>query len=471
MLGITLCIFFQVITINASTVLGSDSGVQNEGNTPAKDTDETSDNTISINVDQHYDDGKQAGKNIVMEIPINEIGTENFTNRMKEAGISSTKLLKKFPGILASPSKVEPNITSIINGMGDYIPARASDFGNTGVSFISEALKYNEWNNFKSVTGFSLVYLKPIKVTINQVDSSGRLLGENVSFCLDLAESLDNVNEDIDGKIQEVSDQLISEGAISNESDITGSYYIETDQNGNRTKFPITKDSLDKDISTLQNDYGYKELSPIPSENGKSVTKALLQNLALIGIDYSQPYISTAESHEGKSIEIHLVYQPKKNSNSDNGAKNHESSNSGSSSSVSRNIDGIEDTIATYTEKPDVKVYDYDGNLITDRKLASGSNWYTDELMQLNGTKYYRVATNQWVKASDIYLYYNRTTKVRVNSDTLAELVTDEGKAVTDRALQKSSNWYTDEYKYINDIKYYRVATNEFVSTNDVQEY
>lgn len=108
---------------------------------------------------------------------------------------------------------------------------------------------------------------------------------------------------------------------------------------------------------------------------------------------------------------------------------------------------------------------------MTDRKLASGSNWYTDELMQLNGVKYYRVATNQWVKASDVYLYYRKASKVRVNSDILAKLVTDEGKTVTDRALQESSNWYTDEYTYINDVKYYRVATNEFVSANQVAEY
>lgn len=338
-LGITLCIFSQRIVINASTVSGSASSVQNAGNTP-EGTDEITDSgTITVNVDQHYDDGEQAGKNIVMEVPISEIGTEDFTNRIKEAGISSTKLLKGFPGLLAYPSTTEPNVTSIINynGTVSYLPLR-NEFGNTGASAVENGLIYNKkQGNLKFVRGFSLVYFKPIKISINQMDSNGKSLGKDVNFSLDIGESLDNVNADIDGKIQDVSDQLISEGEISNKSDFKGSYYIETDQDGNENKLPITKDSLDKDITTLQNDYSYKNLSPIASESGKSVTKVLLQSFALIGEENdSKSYISGAESHEDKNIEIHLVYQPKKDTNPNKGTESSGSTGSSTSSSVSQ---------------------------------------------------------------------------------------------------------------------------------------
>ncbi|MGQ2375512.1 KxYKxGKxW signal peptide domain-containing protein [Companilactobacillus zhachilii] len=163
----------------------------------------------------------------------------------------------------------------------------------------------------------------------------------------------------------------------------------------------------------------------------------------------------------GMEEDIHIVYP----------AKQQSSSGSGSSSTIDQEIEGIEETIATYAERPDVRLYDDNGSIITDRKLAPNSDWFTDESMRLNKDKFYRVATNQWAKADDVYLYYPNESKVRVNSGSIARLVTDEGKAVTDRALQPLSNWYTDKYIYINDVKYYRVATNEFVSANDVTEY
>lgn len=152
-----------------------------------------------------------------------------------------------------------------------------------------------------------------------------------------------------------------------------------------------------------------------------------------------------------------------------NGTDN--SSTNNSSSKINREIEGIEEKISTYAEQPDVQLYDDNGSILTDRKLAPNSDWFTDESMQLNKDKYYRVATNQWAKANDVYLYYPSASKVRVNAGTTATLVTDEGKTVTDRALQPLSNWYTDKYIYINDVKYYRVATNEFVSANQVVEY
>ncbi|KRM17147.1 hypothetical protein FD31_GL000392 [Companilactobacillus nantensis DSM 16982] len=168
----------------------------------------------------------------------------------------------------------------------------------------------------------------------------------------------------------------------------------------------------------------------------------------------------TTEDLSGLTYTYYLVYPAKENANSSSG-----------SSSTNREIEGIEERVSTYAEKPEVQLYDDNGSILTDRKLSPNSDWYTDESMQLNKDKYYRVATNQWAKANDVYLYYPSASKVRVNAGTTATLVTDEGETVTDRALQPLSNWYTDKYIYINDVKYYRVATNEFVSANQVAEY
>ena len=141
------------------------------------------------------------------------------------------------------------------------------------------------------------------------------------------------------------------------------------------------------------------------------------------------------------------------------------------SSAPDREIQGLEERVGTFYDKPDVQLYDDSGSELTDRKLSPNSDWFTDESMSLNGVKYYRVATNEWTRAKDVYLYYPNSTNVLVNKGTVATLVTAEGKAVTDRALQANSSWFTDRYTYINNAKYYRVSTNEFVSADDVQEY
>jgi len=183
----------------------------------------------------------------------------------------------------------------------------------------------------------------------------------------------------------------------------------------------------------------------------------------------SSPEISLMNS--GKKFVITLVYSPEPGDapviNNNGGS----SSNSSNSSEANRTVEGIEGTLGTYNDRPEVQLYDDEGSQLTDRKLAPSSDWFTDETMTLNSDKYYRVATSEWAKADDVYIYYNHDSDVLVNTGSIASLVTADGKTVTDRALQANSRWYTDRYIYINNDKYYRVATNEFVSADKVQEY
>ena len=47
-------------------------------------------------------------------------------------------------------------------------------------------------------------------------------------------------------------------------------------------------------------------------------------------------------------------------------------------------------------------LYDINGKKSSLRALASGSAWFSDKVATINGEKMYRVATNEWVKASDV---------------------------------------------------------------------
>ncbi|MFC6176643.1 SLAP domain-containing protein [Companilactobacillus huachuanensis] len=47
-------------------------------------------------------------------------------------------------------------------------------------------------------------------------------------------------------------------------------------------------------------------------------------------------------------------------------------------------------------------LYDTKGNIIKDRALAASSSWFADRSATINGKQMYRVATNEWVAASDL---------------------------------------------------------------------
>ena len=86
--------------------------------------------------------------------------------------------------------------------------------------------------------------------------------------------------------------------------------------------------------------------------------------------------------------------------------------------------------------------------------------------MTFAGETYYRVATNEWVKASNVYVYQNKNQVIQTNNNQ--QLVDSKGNTVTNRSLLANTAWYTDRIATINGKSYYRVATNEFVPVDAV---
>lgn len=149
-------------------------------------------------------------------------------------------------------------------------------------------------------------------------------------------------------------------------------------------------------------------------------------------------------------------------------AKPHENNHDNGSANIVKN----DKTIATFSDKGIVRLYSVDGGatkLVANRGLAADSGWFSDEQITIKGVSYYRVATNEWVKASQVYEYKAHQTVVKTNDHTVF-LTSAEGNAVSNRALSKDSAWKSDRYAKIAGSIYYRVATNEFVNKNDVTE-
>ena len=134
-------------------------------------------------------------------------------------------------------------------------------------------------------------------------------------------------------------------------------------------------------------------------------------------------------------------------------------------------------TISTYGDQPNVDVYQLDANNnmvpITNYVLDSDSNWYSDAVTRRNGVNYYRIATNEWAKISQVYPYQElNNLHVRTYDDSEKDLYRSENELIKNETLAPDSSWLSDRETYaINDSKYYRVATDKFVDSADVYVY
>lgn len=165
-------------------------------------------------------------------------------------------------------------------------------------------------------------------------------------------------------------------------------------------------------------------------------------------------------------------------STTDNNSGSDATTNSGSS--TNNNVITVNNQNGSYI--PLVAISS-DGSVSTigNRALSNNSSWQTDQTKVINGTTYYRVATNEWV--ADTYLAGNQANtsssstnssviEVRNSDSSYVQLVALQSdgtmKDVLNRALANNTSWQTDQTKVVGGVTYYRVATNEWVAANYV---
>lgn len=185
-------------------------------------------------------------------------------------------------------------------------------------------------------------------------------------------------------------------------------------------------------------------------------------------------YTRTSEGDDNQSNNIwriDLVYDaPSSTSSHSSSSSSHHRDNN-----VTDNVDNEativkkNQTVATTTKI--VNLYDKDGNQVTNRALGINTGWYSDEEYTIDGVMYYRVATNEFAKSDDVYVYVAQDpTFVRVYNNENGDLINYKDSTVS-RSLKPSSEWKTDRIAIIDGQDYYRVATNEFVPVGEVYEY
>lgn len=137
------------------------------------------------------------------------------------------------------------------------------------------------------------------------------------------------------------------------------------------------------------------------------------------------------------------------------------------------------------------RIYTQEGKMITGRALGANTAWRLDKKLVLDGVTYYRVATNEFVKAADVTVTGSdantgsdnngsgvttpsdavKTDKAVVTtiSDGPTFLYKGNGEKISNRALMPHSAWQTSKMGTINGVKMYKVATDEWVPASDIK--
>lgn len=223
--------------------------------------------------------------------------------------------------------------------------------------------------------------------------------------------------------------------------------------------------TVTKDV-TVKTNLGDKTIKNVSGKPGTSFT---VDSPKVTGYTADPDKITVNVSDDGKEITTKdsIKYTKASPAPSTTNHSNHSSRPTNTNGQIKK----LAQTVATFADRPDVTVNEDDMKPIENIKLSHNSDWFSDEEKTIDGTTYYRVATDKWVKNSDIYVYVAKNQIVKTNNKMeYVSLVNAHGNKITNRALAPNTNWKTDRTTNINGKIYYRVATNEFVAQDLVTE-
>lgn len=131
-------------------------------------------------------------------------------------------------------------------------------------------------------------------------------------------------------------------------------------------------------------------------------------------------------------------------------------------------------TTRLYAKGKQVAGHDWDPQFefspISDRELAMNSNWYSDQRTdsdKITDGKYYRVATNEWVKLNDVVLVDNYSVIFGLytyKNYPIFNLNTDSFKMEkADKTLPTNEWLIGSEIDFPNGDSYYQVGQNEWI--------
>jgi len=160
--------------------------------------------------------------------------------------------------------------------------------------------------------------------------------------------------------------------------------------------------------------------------------------------------------------------------------------NSVKASNINYGFTDIGQAVATI-KVAKAQLYDQNGNRLS-RGLSQGSNWKVDLQNTITSGVYYRVATNEFVKASDVNLLVQTPGIAENNDQFMGQIIisdTYDGLEITSpkarlydmngnplsRTLAQGTAWKVGIQNNIPSGTFYSVSTTEYVKATDARLY
>lgn len=116
-----------------------------------------------------------------------------------------------------------------------------------------------------------------------------------------------------------------------------------------------------------------------------------------------------------------------------------------------------------------VTLVDASGQPIT-RTLAANTAWRYSKIVTIKGVAYYQVATNEFLPVDSSVAFTPVKTKTIIQTASKALLYNSQGVSLQ-ASLPAQTKWQTDGCAMINGVKMYRVASDEWVSSESTDTY
>lgn len=269
---------------------------------------------------------------------------------------------------------------------------------------------------------------------------------------------------------------------ISGESLEDGKVFVNDDNAGRTTTLELYYESNQADETpdtsvtsdvTIESNLGKQVVKNVTGKIGEDIKVTVPQKDGYVA---DKTTVTAHVNPDGKITTEEKVTYTKKNTSEEkpnnNNQNNNNQNNNPNGNNTDSNLPSHYNGLVGTMKKP-VDLYDFNNGQMTknkQRQLADHTDWKVDQIITLKGVKYYRVATNEWVKDSDIYRYVAQKGIVNTKDVEVTYLADVEDKLINNRGLAANTAWKYDRIAYLgaNETKYYRVATNEFVKASDV---
>lgn len=117
-----------------------------------------------------------------------------------------------------------------------------------------------------------------------------------------------------------------------------------------------------------------------------------------------------------------------------------------------------------------VNLYDREGTMYTNLRLAPGTDWASDIVSIINGSYYLHVSNNGFVRAEDVLPWATFLAGQVIQAKNDNTVIYDDYGQPTDRKVMAGSAWQTDRrsINFGTNVKYYRIGTNAWLLESDL---